>query len=88
MGEWVSVLADFTRRWDAPQEIAPARFAARQGFVVARKRKICQHKLCRDVWHRINISLHPSTGVYPFLASDGPTLAKAAGFNSEQQGSR
>ena len=45
MGEWVGLQADFTREWDAPQEIAPARFAARQGFVVARKRKTCRHRL-------------------------------------------
>ena len=40
MGEWVSLQADFTRRWDAPQEIAPARFAERQGFVAARSAKL------------------------------------------------
>ena len=40
MGEWVGLQADFTREWEAPQEIAPARFAARQGFVVARSAKL------------------------------------------------
>ena len=40
MGEWVGLQADFTREWDAPQEIAPARFAARQDFVVARSAKL------------------------------------------------
>ena len=49
MGEWVSLQADFKRRWDATQEIAPARFAARQGFVVARSAKLVGIDYADDV---------------------------------------
>jgi hypothetical protein len=49
VGEWVGLQADFTQEWDAPQEIAPAQFAARQDFVVARSAKLVGIDYADDV---------------------------------------